>query len=334
VFQISFSLRGHRFTMSDTNQSSIKEFIIVGFPGLQPQYHSLVALVFFLVYVTILIGNILTTALLFLERSLQKPMYYIILNLALSDICFSTVTLPKIIVRYWFQLKSISFVGCFVQKQLVHYFGTLNSFIMMLMALDRYVAICFPLRYHMLISNRTILILSCMLWLISWIFPTVTTIHQLALSYCGPNTINHCYCDSISITNLACDDRTFSTVVSFVLAMLVLLVPLSFTIFSYGHIIISVLRIASTQGRYKTFSTCSTQLCIISLYYIPRCTVYTANLLLVIISADWRILTILLYSLLPAMVNPLIYFFRTKEIKQSLMKRFRGEKIAVQTEKI
>ncbi|MBN3297779.1 OLF1 protein, partial [Amia calva] len=316
--------------MSEGNQTTVKEFIIMGFPGLQPQYYWMASMALFLVYVSTLLGNLLTTTLLLIEEHLHKPMYFIILNLALSDICFSTVTLPKIISKYWFQASSISFSGCFLQMQLVHYFGTLNSFIMMIMALDRYVAICYPLRYPVLIKNTTIFLLSGIAWLVSWIFPTVNTVQAYALPYCGPNTIIQCYCDTFSITRLACADIQVHTLVAFTLAMSVLLVPLCFIIYSYIQIILSVLKITSSQGRHKAFSTCSAQFCIITLYYGPRCFVYIANVTHFPITTDFRILMILFYSLIPPVFNPVIYFFRTKEIKQSLVRRFRGRQIHIQ----
>ncbi|XP_058885538.1 olfactory receptor 2AT4-like [Acipenser ruthenus] len=313
--------------MSKDNQTYFSEFLIVGFPGLLPKYYPLVSSFFFLVYLATFVGNSLILGLVVSEKSLHKPMYFIICNLAVSDLLFSTLTLPKIIARYWFNAGAIPFTACFMQMYLVHYLGSVNSFILMVMAIDRYVAIRNPLRYQSIMSSTTVFNLCAFSWLITLIFPAVITIRAFPLSYCRSNAIIHCYCDHIGITQLACTDITSYSLLAFIFAMLVLLLPLSFIIFSYIQIVISVLKIASPQGRYKTFSTCSVQLIIIALYYVPRSFVYMANRFQITINTDFRILMIVMYSLLPPMINPLIYFLRTKEIKTSLLKKLRVKRV-------
>ncbi|XP_036393593.1 olfactory receptor 2AT4-like [Megalops cyprinoides] len=316
--------------MAQENQTGVKEFVIVGFPGLRPEYYGLASAVMFLVYFCTLVGNVLFLFLLFKERSLHKPMYCIILNLVISDILFSTTTLPKIIARYWFDAGAISFTACFVQMYFVHYFGTVNSYVLLIMALDRYVAICYPLRYPTIIKNSTILILSITAWVVAKACPLMMVIRAYPLPYCASNAIVQCYCDHIAITVLACTDRTPYGFPAFIFAMVVLLVPLAFIVFSYCAIIVAVLKIASTQSRLKTLSTCSAQLIIIALYFLPRCFVYLASNVGITFSTDLRIAIIMLYSLLPPMINPLIYCLRTAEVKQSLIKRFRGQKVDIQ----
>ena len=246
-------------------------------------------------------------------------MFIIMLSLTLSDIGFSTVALPKIIARYWFDDTVISFHACFMQRLFIHSFGSLNSFIMMIMALDRYLAICFPLRYPVLMKNCTMIILNCFAWVFSLVPTGISFIYTYMLPYCGPNRIYHCYCEQNSILSLACDRERGPELISFCLAMLVLLIPLAFIIYSYIHIIATVAGIASSQGRWKAFSTCSTQMFIITIYYLPRCTVYVCNLVGISMDADIRIVVALFYSLLPPLVNPLIYCFRTKDIHQTLV---------------
>ncbi|KAL4647774.1 olfactory receptor 52B2-like [Arapaima gigas] len=314
--------------MSIGNQTSVTEFFIVGFPGLHSQYYGLTGTIFFFVYFCTLLGNAIFLILFSTERNLHKPMYFIILNLVVSDVLFSTTTLPKIIARYWFQAGTISFTACFVQMFFIHFFGTLNSFTLLIMALDRYVAICYPLRYPTIITNSTVLVMSITSWVLSAVSPLMIVIRAYPLPYCASNTIIHCYCDHVSITTLACTDRTPYAFPAFVFAMVVLLVPLSFIIFSYCAIIAAVLRIASTQGRLKTLSTCSPQLIIIALYFVPRCFVYFAGNVGITFSTDLRIAIIVLYSLLPPMVNPLIYCFRTKEVKKSLIKTLKRQEFS------
>uniref|UniRef100_A0A8C9UBS6 Olfactory receptor n=1 Tax=Scleropages formosus TaxID=113540 RepID=A0A8C9UBS6_SCLFO len=304
--------------------NTITEFLLMGFPGLQSWYYGPVAGLFLVVYLAILSGNGFLLVFVGTERSLQKPTYLIFCNLAISDIAFATTTLPKAIARYWVEDQIISFNGCFLQMFMVHLLGSINSFLLMIMALDRYIAICSPLRYQTLIKNSSVLIL------LAKACPLMMVIRAYPLPYCASNTIIQCYCDHISITTLACTDRTPYAFPAFVFAMVVLLVPLAFIVFSYCAIIVAVLRIASTQGRLKTLSTCTPQLIIIALYFFPRCFVYLASNVGITFSTDLRIAIIMLYSLLPPMVNPLIYCLRTKEVKQTLMKTFTKQQVDIQ----
>ncbi|KAM4627612.1 olfactory receptor 2AT4-like [Polymixia lowei] len=309
--------------MEERNQSFVTEFVLIGFPGLHSEYQGLASAVLFLVYFLILIGNSAVILLFVTDQGLHKPMYYIILNLVASDILFSTTTLPKIISKYWFQSGTISFTACFVQMYFVHYLGTVNSFVLFIMALDRYLAICHPLKYPILIRNSTIVILSVTAWVVAKAAPLMLVIRAYPLPYCGSNKIIHCYCDHIGITKLACTDRAPYGIPALISAMIVLLVPLAFIIFSYCSIIVAVLKIANLQGRLKTMSTCSAQLIIISLYYLPRCFVYLSSNVGLKFSTDMRIVIIMLYSLLPPMVNPLIYCLRAQDMRESLSKRFK-----------
>lgn len=308
--------------MPEGNHSTVTEFILTGFPGLHPEYHGLASAVLFFVYFLTLTGNATILFLFATDHSLHKPMYYIILNLCACDILFSTTTLPKIISKYWFQSGTISFTACFVQMYFVHYLGTVNSFILFLMALDRYLAICHPLRYPLLLKDSTIHILSVTAWVVAKAGPLMSVIRAYPLPYCASNIINHCYCDHIGITMLACTDRTPYGRPAFAVAMVALLGPLAFVIFSYCCIIINVLKIANSQSRLKTLSTCSAQLIIITLYYLPRCFVYLASNVGITFSADARIVIIMLYSLFPPMINPLIYCLRAKDMRESLWKKF------------
>ncbi|KAJ7997436.1 hypothetical protein DPEC_G00228970 [Dallia pectoralis] len=302
------------------NYTHVTEFVIVGFPGLHPSYFQLMAWFFCFIYVTTIAGNLILVVLFILERSLQKPMYIIMLSLALSDIGFSTAALPKAMARFWWNDGGISFYMCLFQKQMIHYFGTLNSLIMMTMAMDRYLAICHPLRYAKLMNNRTMLILTALSWVSAMIAPGISTVQSAQLTFCGPNQIIQCYCDTTSLNRLSCVDASFESTVSFIVAMFVLLVPFTFIIFSYVVIVVVVFMMANAQSRWKTFSTCSSQLFIISLYYIPRCGVYISSLIKITISQDFVISLTLLYSLLPPFLNPFIYCLRTKEIRMSLVK--------------
>ncbi|KAI5616466.1 odorant receptor, family C, subfamily 103, member 1, partial [Silurus asotus] len=300
--------------MSDRNVTFVKDFFIVGFPGLHRNYYALVSAIMFLVYLCILVGNGIFLLLFATNKSLHKPMYFIYTTLVLSDILFSTCTLPKITARYWFQDGTISFAACFFQMYLVHYFGFVNSYTLALMAIDRYLAICCPFHYHSLMSNRNIVILSLIVWVFAHACCIMMVVRAYPLPYCGANTIIHCYCDHISITRLACTDRAPYSFPAFLYAMVTLLGSFAIVVISYFCIIVAVLKISSAQGRLKTFSTCSSQLIIISLFFLPRCFNYLAANIGITFNADLQIGIIMLYSMLPPMINPLLYSLKTGEV--------------------
>ncbi|KAM6911582.1 olfactory receptor 1E16-like [Lycodopsis pacificus] len=307
----------------DENYTRVSEFVIVGFLNLQPKYFDLVAWNFFFLYVTTVVGNLLLVVLFALKHSLQKPMYIIMVSLALSDIGFTTVALPKLIARYWWNGGSLGFHTCLFQQHMIHYFGSLNSLILMTMGLDRYLAVCFPLRYPMWMTNTTMTCLTLLSWVVAHMFSGITTVNFTMMSFCGPNQIIQAFCDTISLSALVCGDTRQLLNTAFTVAMFILNVPLAFIIFSYICIVVSVLRMSGGQGRMKTFSTCATQGCIISIYYIPRFVVYSSpffpNLTM---TPDKRIVTTLCYSFFPPLINPFIYCLRTREIKQILTSWF------------
>lgn len=316
-------------TMVYINATRITDFFIAGFYDLPPQYYGPVSALLFLLYLVIAVGNSFILVVVKCERSLHKPTYLIFFHLALSDLGFGTVTLPKIISKYWFGNSIISFSGCFVQMYFVHTLGAVHSFILMVMALDRLIAVCAPLHYTMLLTNSKVSVLCGISWILpmSWMINLV--LDAASLPFCDSNIIVQCYCDTIAITSLACANGRAVWQVAFGLAMFSLLVPLFFIIFSYFVIIVAVMRISSSEGRTRTLSTCTPQLVITSLFYIPRCFMYLANDVQFSISISVRIVIVMLYSHLPAAVNPFIYCFKTKDIKETLKKRFFIRKIKI-----
>ncbi|XP_068174099.1 olfactory receptor 2AT4-like [Antennarius striatus] len=315
--------------MINSNVTTVKDFVILGLPGLDPVYYGPVSAVLFLTYLFILIGNIFILVFVGLERRLYKPTYLIFCHLSMNDLLFGTVTLPKIISRYWLDDKITSFGACFTQMYFVHSLGAINSFILMIMAFDRFIAVLFPLKYPILITNTNISLACGLLWIGTFLWMIAIVFHALTLPYCTSNIVQ-CYCDHISITNLACGGNVrYVQTLAVGIAMLTLLLPLFFIFFSYISIFAVVLKMQNNDGRYKTLSTCTPQLLISGLYYLPRCFVYLAHAIGFAFSVDIRILMILLYSLLPCAVNPFIYCFKTKDIKDILMKRMNNAKVGI-----
>ncbi|KAM9468443.1 olfactory receptor 10A3-like [Clarias gariepinus] len=303
--------------------ANISEFVLEGFPGIPAEYYGLVGTFFLFIFLILACGNIFILVFVAYEKSLQKPTYIIICNLAISDLGFGTTILPRIIAKYWMSKKIMAFNSCFTQMVFVHLFGACTSFLLALMALDRFVAICNPLRYPVLIKNYNIVLLCSVLWVGNLVWLGLITAYALSVPYCGPNIIHHCYCDYSSITRLACADITAIKATSTSIAMTVLWGPLFYIIFSYVAIISSVTKISNKEGRYKTFLTCTPQLFIICLYYLPRSFMYIASAVGYNFETNLRIAMIIMYSLFPALINPFIYCFKTKEIKDTLIKKFK-----------
>ncbi|KAM9318751.1 olfactory receptor 52E8-like [Pholidichthys leucotaenia] len=315
--------------MTITNITAIKNFVITGFPGLPPEYYGYVSALLLLVYLVIVFGNTFVLAVIMWEQTLHKPTYWIFFHLAMTDLAFGTVTLPKIIARYWWNDMVSSFEACFTQMYFVHSLGATHSLILMMMALDRFIAICFPFKYTVLLTNKTVSIACSLCWIITFIHLLGIAAHALSLPYCNLNVIMQCYCDHRSITQLGCGENVaYVTNVAFASAMVTLLVPLTFIIFSYFSIIITVFKMSHREKSHKVLSTCAPQVFITCLFYVPRCSVYLTNTLGFHFSPVARVVTVMMYSLIPASVNPVIYCFKTKDIKMALMKRLNITKVS------
>ncbi|XP_073473813.1 olfactory receptor 1M1-like [Aquarana catesbeiana] len=306
--------------MASLNRSEDLEFILIGFPGLPEKFHSLVSISFFLIYNISLYANLIVVVLLLLRRHLHQPMYVIIGNLAVSDLLFDTLTLPKIIAKYWFGDGSLSYTACFIQMFFVHYLGSLDSYIVMLMAIDRYIAICKPLRYHSIISNRLVAIICLVFWIFAAAIGLAVTSLGLILPFRGTNRVKSCFCSLTPVAVLSTVDSASSRRTGFVIAMISHLCPFSFIVFSYIIIISKVYSTGRTENWQKAFYTCTTHWLVIGLYFIPRLTVYTYNQIKLIPNTDLNVFLICLYTFAPHFTSPIIFCLRTEEIKRTLGK--------------
>ncbi|XP_063297613.1 uncharacterized protein LOC134586035 [Pelobates fuscus] len=305
------------------NHSSVFLFELVGFPGLPEKYEMLASVAMFLVYCISLMANGTVILLTVSQQNLQQPMYKYIGNLGLSDLFFDTITMPQIIVKYWYGVGSISVTGCITQMYFVHFFGSLDSFLLLLMAFDRYVAICKPLRYNSIVTNELTLILCSLTWILTGLTPIYHAFKGATFNYCGNNKISSCFCSIVYLFNLACADLTSVLQISTAIAMSVLLGPLSFIVLSYIVIIKTIHSSSRSESWQKVFHTCTTHLLVIGLYYIPRVTLYFSIMFRVVINADINVLILCLYTYIPHLANPVIYCLRTEEIKKTLQGVFK-----------
>ncbi|OCT56827.1 hypothetical protein XELAEV_18004357mg [Xenopus laevis] len=309
-------------TISMSNQTMVTEFILLGFPGLQANFFLPVSFAMFFEFIISLLANSTVITIIILREQLHHPMYIIIANLALSDLIYDTIALPKIIAKYWFGAGSISFNWCFFQLFCVHSLGSLDSFIIMLMAIDRYVAICKPLRYHSIISNKLVTLLCCLFWLFAFLIGLAMTLIAVQLPYCGLNRVKNCVCASPAVIVLACVDASLERKKGFIISMCVHLLPLAVIILSY-ILIIRVVHLAANNGNWqKAFYTCTTHLIVIGLFFIPRLFLYIINQIPVMLDADVNMLIVFLFTFIPHLANPIIFCLRTKEIRCILRQMF------------
>ncbi|KAM4702146.1 olfactory receptor 2AP1-like [Discoglossus pictus] len=306
------------------NQSVVFEFVLIGFPGLPQKFHTLISILLFIAYNISLFANGTVIALIFLKPHLNHAMYILIANLAFSDLFFDTATLPVTIAIYWFGAKSLSFSGCMTQIFFVHLMGGVDSFILMLMAIDRYVAICNPLRYSSIINNKLISLFLFFSWVCAGIIPSIIVGMDVTLPYCGPNKVNNCFCTHPSVVVLACTDVSFVRRMAFYIAYCALCGPLVIIILSYIFIIKTICSRQSDTWE-KAFYTCSTHLLVIGLYFLPRLFVYSTSQIPLILPSDMNVLLLFLYTFVPHLASPVIYCLRTQEIKRTLGSVLKGK---------
>ncbi|KAG2457293.1 OLFD protein, partial [Polypterus senegalus] len=314
--------------MSVPNQSKgiVEEFIIVGFPGLQDQASkNIIFATFLFVYVCILLCNILIIGIFLLDEELHTPMYLLVVNLAFSDIIITTTVVPKLLAVCSSGLNVISIPACFIQMFFIGATIAVESFILALMSYDRYVAICKPLYYFSMTNNYLVKKQIIVCWVSAFIimlFPVITTSR---LQLCGSKLMS-CFCENAAFHQVACSDTTVSNYAGLVSGLFVTIGPFAFIVFSYIRIITSVLRAGSSTGYLKAFYTCSTHLLIIAVFYLVAVGTYPVGRV-PNVSADMRIMAVLLQNVIPPLFNPIIYCLRTRKIRESFLKILKRNKI-------
>nr|XP_060502963.1 olfactory receptor-like protein DTMT [Panthera onca] len=301
------------------NQSVISEFLLLGLPiepGLRDQFYAL----FLLMYVTTVVGNLLIIILILLDSRLHTPMYLFLSNLSFSDLCFSSVTMPKLLQNMQSQVPSVPYAGCLAQMYFFLLFADLESFLLVAMAYDRYVAICFPLHYTTIMSPKLCLSLVVLSWVLTTFISLLHTLLMARLSFCADNVIPHFFCDMSALLKLACSDIQINEMVIFILGGLVIIVPFLLIFLSYARIVSSILRVPSAGGICKAFSTCGSHLSVVSLFYGTIIGLYLCpsdnN------STVKETVMAVMYTVVTPMLNPFIYSLRNRDIKGALGRIF------------
>ncbi|KAM7120419.1 olfactory receptor 2A5-like [Molossus nigricans] len=297
------------------NQTWVTEFILLGFP-LSPRMQMFLFGLFSLFYATTLLGNGAILGLIWLDSRLHTPMYFFLAHLAIVDISYASNNVPKMLENLLHEKKTIFFVPCITQTFLYMAFAHTECLLLVVMSYDRYVAICQPLHYSVIVSWRVCTVLAATSWACGSLLALVHVVLILRLPFCGPREINHFFCEILSVLGLACADTRLNQVVIFVACVFILVVPLSVVLASYTCILFAILRIQSGEGRRKAFSTCSSHLCVVGLFFGSAIVMYMAPRSRH--PEEQQKVLFLFYSLFNPMLNPLIYSLRNSEVKGAL----------------
>ncbi|XP_078502819.1 olfactory receptor 5A2-like [Lissotriton helveticus] len=303
--------------MERGNQTTVTEFILLGF-ATSRDLQIILFVMFLLVYITSVLGNISMIALIQIDSRLHSPMYYFLTNLSFTDLCYSTVITPRMLEGFISDTKAISFLECAVQLFFFGILGVLECLLLAVMAYDRYVAICNPLLYTSIINSRVCFRLVSLAFAGSVLSSVVMSANTISLTFCGPNKINHFFCNFLPLIQLSCNDATGRVIGLLIVVIAVGFVSFSTILISYVYILSTILRIRSTTGRSKTFSTCASHLTVVCLFYGTGLIMYVQPSTSYSQEQDKAVSVF--YTVLIPMLNPLIYSLRNKEVKQALRK--------------
>ncbi|KAG9487216.1 hypothetical protein GDO78_007210, partial [Eleutherodactylus coqui] len=292
-------------------------FILLGFPTSRP-VQILLFLIFFLIYLLTVVENMLIIILIWTSSKLHKPMYFFLGHLSFLETWYVTVTVPKLLSIFAVESREISLNSCMVQLYFFIALVCTECVLLTVMAFDRYVAICKPLHYVTIMNWNLCVLLALASWFTGFLISLIKVYYISSVTFCNLNVINHFYCDISPILNLACTNMKLAELVDFALALLILLVPLLLTVVSYSCILSTVLAIPTSNGRLKAFSTCTSHLIVVVIFYAATLFMYArpnrAR------SVDFNKLVSVIYTVITPLVNPMIYCLRNKEVQQILSK--------------
>uniref|UniRef100_A0A8C8RGQ2 Olfactory receptor n=1 Tax=Pelusios castaneus TaxID=367368 RepID=A0A8C8RGQ2_9SAUR len=294
----------------NTNDTVVTEFILLGF-GRGQEIQLVLFVMFLMIYTITVLGNITLVFTIRADSRLQTPMYFFLMNLSLLDFCYSSTIAPKAMMSFLAGSKTISFRGCATQFFFFALFVSTEAFILAAMAYDRYSAICNPLLYSVAISKPICIQLVMGAYICGSVNSIVQTGFTFTLSFCGSNKIDHFFCDVPPLLKLACNDTHINEMVLFALSSLIIVTTALIILISYTYIISAVLQIRSAVGRHKTFSTCTSHIMVVSIFYGTVSFMYVQPSWLT--SPD-----LILYTVFTPLINPLIYSLRNKEVKEAL----------------
>ncbi|XP_053576568.1 olfactory receptor 1019-like [Bombina bombina] len=305
--------------MDIENVTQFSVFHLIGFSDL-PTWNLLLLLLFIFSFLVSLVGNSVIILIIIFDSSLHNPMYLFLLNLSFLDICSINVTAPQVMVIFGSMYYTVSFADCISQVYFYLVFTDAEFFLLPVMAYDRYVAICSPLHYYKIMKKEVCILLAVAPWAFGFIDMLSCTILTSQLSYCNSHIINHFFCDLTALMKLSCSDTSIIELVTFVEGVAFGFTPFFITLTSYAYIILNVLKINSVDGRRKAFSTCSSHITVVILFYGTIICMYMRP------SSDYSPaqdkLFAVFYTTTVPMLNPLIYTLKNRDIKRAILKVF------------
>ncbi|XP_056392730.1 olfactory receptor 10AG1-like [Hyla sarda] len=299
-------------------QRNVTEFFLLGFSDLPPSLQAIIFSFFLCSYILTIIGNGLIILSVSFEPILKTPMYFFLRNLSFHELCLTTVTVPKVLENFLSKERTISFVACASQMFFFFCIGVSECVFLGVMAFDRYMAICHPLQYTLVMSPKMCHKLTIGSWVIGSLVSLVQTSYIFSLPYCGSNRIAHFFCDNPSLLNLACTNTFINELLLFVSCMCAAGIPFLLILCSYVKILSSILLIHSSEKRHKALSTCSSHLISVFLFYGTA--MFTYLRLGTYGSDDNDRMISLFYCIVIPAINPLIYSLRNKEMKTAIRK--------------
>ncbi|XP_074142685.1 olfactory receptor 1G1-like [Sminthopsis crassicaudata] len=301
------------------NQTTISEFLLLGlFEG--SEHQQLIFWLFLFMYLVTVIGNLLIIMAVVSNTQLHTPMYFFLANLSFADINFISTTVPKMLVNIQIQNNSISYSDCLTQLYFFIMFGTVDEFLLATMAYDRYVAICHPLHYAIVMSPQLCFLLISITWVINVLHSLLHTLLMNELVFCAKNEIPHFFCDLNPLLKLSCSDTFINELMILTVGGLAGLTPFFCVIISYVYIVLAILRIPSAKGKQKAFSTCSSHLSVVTLFFGTVFGVYyspSSNH-----SSYSDTIASIMYTVVTPMLNPFIYTLRNRDMKAALGRIF------------
>ncbi|KAM6159422.1 olfactory receptor 10AG1-like [Rhynchocyon petersi] len=304
---------------AEGNVSTVKLFILLGFSELSDLQGFLFGM-FSIIYMVIIIGNSLIIILIRIDPTLHKPMYFFLANFSFLEICYVSVILPRMLVSLWTQHRSISFLECATQLCFFLMLAATECFLLAVMAYDRYVAICNPLHYPLVMNQKLCVQLAIGSWTIGIPVQIGLTAQIFSLNFCNSNEIDHFFCDGLPLIRLACGDISQHEMFVYAEAMLIVAVPFMLILVSYSKIISTILKLPTASKRAKGFSTCSSHLVVVILFFGSATIAYLRPKSSHSAGAD-KFLS-LFYTIVTPMFNPMIYSLRNKDVIAALRKVF------------
>ncbi|XP_008563719.1 PREDICTED: olfactory receptor 7D4-like [Galeopterus variegatus] len=301
--------------MEAENHTELSEFLLLGLSQdskLQPIVFGL----FLSMYLLTVLGNLLIILAISSDSHLHTPMYFFLSNLSFTDICFTSTTVPKMLVNIQTHSKDISYTGCLTQLYFFMIFAGLDNFLLTVMAYDRYVAICHPLHYMLIMNPCLCILLVVMSWFIIFWVALAHILLMKRLTFSTGTEIPHFFCDLAQLLKVACCDTLINNLFVYVTTALLGVFPVTGILFSYSRIVSSLIRMSSTASKYKAFSTCGSHLCVVSLFYGTSLVEYLSYA--VTRSSQSSSIASVMYTVVTPMLNPFIYSLRNKDVKGAL----------------